>query len=101
MAAETNQELHDAIIAFIRKNGGIYTQYYLGITADARKRLFTDHLVPENKPWIYGEAISADAARELEAFMIDKYKFDGGPGGGDNTTKFVYAYLKINGVTNP
>ena len=46
--------------------------------------------------WIYCEALSSDAAREVEQYFIDQLKTDGGPGGGDRTTRFVYAYRKTS-----
>jgi hypothetical protein len=68
--------------------------WYVGIAANPEARLFTDHSVYRDKgAWIYCPATSDTAARAVE----DTYHAagcDGGPGGGDFTTTFVYAYLK-------
>lgn len=73
--------------------GSNYGSWYIGITSDPRKRLFTDHKVDEKGSWIYGEVDTNDLARSVEQYFLD-LGCDGGPGGGDYTSKIVYAYLK-------
>jgi len=88
------------IEAYIRKHGGRYSEWYAGIASDARGRLFNDHNVSENgDAWIYSDCGSATAARSVEENFLQK-GCDGGTGGGDSTTKYVYAYKK-NAHTNP
>lgn len=70
------------------------SDWYVGIAAIPRERLFIDHNVNEkNGVWIFREAQSSNSAREVEQYFFDQLKTSGGPGGGDSTTKFVYAYL--------
>ena len=85
----------EEIKQYIDNNGGNYPKWYVGITSDARRRLFTEHGVKEKGDyWIFRSTPSADKAREIEAYFIDTLKTDGGPGGGDDTTTTVYAYHK-------
>ena len=75
-----------------------WSEWYVGIASDARKRLFTDHNVSEeNGQWIYRQATSEDEARDAEAQLLE-LGCKGGAGGGDENTDFVYAY-KITATT--
>jgi len=81
------------ITAHIEKQGGPYSAWYVGIAADVKKRLHEEHNVPRENYWfIYREAFNADAARDAEATLLE-YGCKGGTGGGDEDTRFVYAYL--------
>jgi hypothetical protein len=63
-------------------------------------RLFGDHNVSkEHGHWIYRTASSNSVAREVEQHFLDA-GMDGGPGGGDATSRIVYAYKKTP-YTNP
>jgi hypothetical protein len=67
--------------------------WYVGIAADARERLFSGHSVDEkNGVWIYELADSSNVAREVET-AYHNAGCKGGPGGGDNSTDKVYAYV--------
>jgi len=80
------------IDAHIRREGGGYSQWYCGIASDPKNRLFNDHNVSEkNGWWIFRDAGSDDAARRVEDYFFRK-GCKGGPGGGYNGTRFVYAY---------
>jgi hypothetical protein len=84
--------------SYVSVNGGPYSQWYIGIAAAPRQRLFNDHCVTENGgAWIYRECSTSSAAREIEEYFI-QLGMQGGPGGGDATTKYVYAY-KITQTT--
>lgn len=101
MSALSEQQIHDDIIAHIQKEGGAYNTWYVGIAANPRERLFTAHQVQEKDSWwIFREAINSQSARNVEKFIIDNYRTDGGSGGGDVNTIYVYAYKKTNS-TNP
>jgi len=85
-----------AIIAeiddYIRRQGGAYSSWYCGVAADPRDRLFKDHSVDEkNDQWIYDNAGTDTKARQVEKHFLDK-GCKGGGGGGDQTTRYVYAY---------
>ena len=83
---------------YMQKCGGAYSDWYVGVAANARDRLFNDHNVDEkNGQWIYEDCGSDSAARQVEKHFLN-LGCQGGTGGGDHTTKFAYAY-KIKGYT--
>jgi len=80
------------IKAHIGQCGGDYRNWYTGIAADPRRRLFNDHNVDErNGSWIHRDAGTHTAARQTED-ALHLLGCKGGPGGGDGATRFVYAY---------
>jgi len=81
-----------AITSYVAKNGGRCSEWYAGIAANPRRRLFNDHAVRESgDAWIYHPCNSSDAARDVEDSLF-RLGMKGGPGGGDDSTGFVYAY---------
>ncbi|HEX78648.1 MAG TPA: hypothetical protein G4O19_00640 [Dehalococcoidia bacterium] len=93
--ADSKEVIISAIDNHINKNGGNYKGWYVGVSSDARCRLFNDHKVSEeNGAWIYRTANSSDTAREVETFFINVRGTDGGTGGGDKTSDMVYTYKK-------
>ncbi len=80
------------IDAYIRKCGGTYSSWYCGVAANPRDRLFKDHNVDEHRgQWIHADAGTDTKARQVEKHFLDK-GCKGGGGGGDHTTRHVYAY---------
>ncbi len=69
-----------------------YSDFYVGITNNADRRLFIEHNVSkENAWWIYRTAPNSEIARRVENHFIKK-GMRGGNGGGDNTSNIVYCY---------
>jgi hypothetical protein len=103
MAVSTPVSVQQAIVdidAYIRKQGGAYPAWYCGVASDPRDRLFHDHNVSEQHgAWIYVRLATDGQARQVEQHFLRK-GCDGGPGGGDHTSRHVYAYKKTSG-TNP
>lgn len=90
-----NQIIISEITNFISQWGGSYSEWYAGIAANPKERLFNDHNVNENSDgWIYRNALDSNSAREIENYLINTLGMDGDIGGGDYTTKYVYAYKK-------
>jgi hypothetical protein len=84
------------ITDYARSCGGRFVDWYVGIAADPRDRLFNGHRVNEQgDAWIYRRCESCAGARAIEAHFL-KLGMDGGPGGGDDTTRSVYAYRKTS-----
>lgn len=93
--AKSKKTIISEIKEFMKKWGGNYSDWYVGIASDPRKRLFTEHNVDEKKDaWIYRKCDNSDIAREIEEYFVEILGTDGGAGGGDETTKYVYAYKK-------
>lgn len=70
------------------------SKVYIGITKDPKRRLFDEHkITDEGYWWIYSEATNADTARTVELHFL-RMGMKGGPGGGDNETKYVYCFVK-------
>lgn len=98
---KSKQEIIDDINTHIRKSGGGYSVWYIGISKDAKDRLFNGHSVKEKKDaWIYRTASSSQVAREIEDYFVNTLNIGGDTGGGDNTSDMIYAYKKAV-HTNP
>lgn len=70
------------------------TTWYAGIASDPEDCLFSRHRVDRiNGGWAWRKALNSAHARSAEV-ILHNAGFDGGAGGGDNTTIFVYAYKK-------
>ncbi len=92
IAATAEQEAIAEIAAYIRRNGGGYSAWYVGIAANPRDRLFVDHSVTEKGGWwIHCDCGNDAAARRVENAFLNA-GCQGGAGGGDRDTRFVYAY---------
>lgn len=100
MTAKDVKTICADIAAQINKEGSVKKSWYVGIAADVTERLHGDHRVPEKEHWyIWREAFTSGEARAIEKAFLE-WGCDGGPGGGDDKTRYVYAYLKTS-VTSP
>lgn len=101
MEAQDAQQVYNEIVAHIKKQGGAYSTWYCGIASDWEDRLFNEHQVPRSRDYwhIVRQCHNNSDARAVEAALI-KLGCDGGVGGGDESTVYVYAYLKGT-MTNP
>lgn len=80
--------------AYMGKFGGYYSDWYAGIAADAKDRLFRGHSVSETGgAWIFHDCGTDTTARQVEDYFL-KLGCKGGPGGGnvDAQSKYFYAY---------
>ena len=97
MTNQTTQEVYDFIMNYINGTGVAYNRWYVGIASDPKARLFTDHNVSEESgQWVYKDAGTEAVARQVEQYIINTHNTQGGTGGGDESTTFVYAYVIIN-----
>ena len=100
MQAQDANTIIDEISAHIRKQGGILSSWYVGITENIEQRVFGDHRVPRKDHWrAHRKAVSSNAARAAEKALLT-WGCNGGTGGGNNGAVFVYAYLRT-AITNP
>ena len=100
MKPQTVQEVQNEIVAYMKLNDGKFSNWYCGIASSWADRLFKDHQVPiEGHPCIVRQCYTSDDARAVENALLE-LGCDGATGGGDETTVYVYAYLKGT-MTNP
>lgn len=96
--AKSKAEIITIIDAYMQKFQYQNSDWYVGIATDPRERLFNDHNVDEkNGFWIYEQATSDTIARAVEQAYLDT-GHDGGSGGGDQSSVYVYAYVKLQGT---
>lgn len=87
-------EIITAIATHVRACGGHVSNWYVGVSGNARDRLFSGPGVSETgDSWIYRQAPNSTIARAIEDYFL-RQGMDGGPGGGDHTCTYVYAYRK-------
>ena len=78
--------------AYMGRFGGYYSDWYAGIAADAKDRLFNGHGVSETGgAWIFHDCGTDTLSRRVEDHFLN-LGCKGGPGGGDASTRFFYAY---------
>ena len=78
---------------FAGKHGTHYHQFYIGVASDAKDRLTNGHNVDYTIPHIYStNPLHTDIVRTIEKHFLNKGA-KGGPGGGDNNTRYIYMYL--------
>ena len=90
----TAKEIIADFDAHLQKSGKrYYSEFYIGVSKNARKRMFEEHHVDEEHSWwIYRTAASSEIARQVEKYYID-LGMRGGTGGGDDTATMVYCYV--------
>ena len=98
---KSQQEIVDDIKSHIQERGGDHCDWYVGISKDAKDKLFNGHRVKEKRDvWIYRKSNSPHIAREVEGYFVNTLNTDGNTGGGDDVSDMVYAYKKAK-HTNP
>ena len=99
MMADSEEKIKSEIKEYIAKYGGAYAAWYVGVSGDARDRLFNGHGVDEQTDaWIWLPATSSAAARRVEAYFHE-FGAAGDPGAGDEQADQVYAYKKAAHTT--
>ncbi len=91
----TDKQIYNELLKYV--SSGQFVDWYVGITNDIEKRLFTAHNVNRNGVWFHAPAINSIHARSAEQALL-KLGFDGGTGGGDHTAVYVYAFRKDPGT---
>lgn len=93
MKKEKPKEIVADIMVHVSDLGDSYKKWYAGIAADPDDCLFRRHCVrrEDGSTWIVRKAGNEAKARKAEK-KLHKTGFDGGPGGGGESTRFVYAY---------
>lgn len=68
-----------------------YSDFYIGITNDVKRRMFGEHRVIDDSWWIFRTAENASVARAVEKHFLD-LGMCGDTGGGDEDSRIVYCY---------
>jgi hypothetical protein len=89
----TVNQVRDYIINLISNNGGVYSDWYVGVAENPRERLFEGHGVNEASDlWAFSTCSTSDEARSVESYFVNTLNTQGDTGGGSNSTNAVYAY---------
>lgn len=82
--------------AHMKKSGcRYYSDFYVGITNDARRCLFDEHHVDKDHQWwIFSAADNEDIARQVEQhYLKSGMRGSFGGGKGDGSAIYVYSYV--------
>lgn len=91
----TATKICQEILSYIRAEKGEYSSWYVGVTSNPHIRLFQEHNVEVNNSWwVISKAINPEEARLVEKTLIEVNGMDGGSGGRDDKSVYVYAYKK-------
>lgn len=95
--AKTFYEIITDFDAHLQKSSKqYYSNFYVGITNEIERRLFTEHNVSkDNAWWIYSVAINKATAQKVEEYYLDK-GMEGDTGGGTDDSVYVYCYEITN-----
>lgn len=94
MKMTKNQIIADIDAHLQKSKKEYYNDFYIGITNDIDRRLFTEHNVTKERGaawWITREAINKETAQAVEEYYLDK-GMKGDTGGGNEDTTYVYCY---------
>ena len=93
----SKKEIIREIARHIELCGGGYSDWYVGITDDAKKSLFNEHAVIENKDaWICRQAESNSEARSVGDCFVNRLETCGDMGSGNSALTIIYAYKKVS-----
>ncbi len=92
MPGITATDAYYFLIQNIRNNGGVFSDWYCGITNDVRRRVFEEHRLPENGLLFSCECASKGQAEAVENAFIEGNNCAGGRGGGNDESVHVYVY---------
>lgn len=91
----TQHAAYTAIFQYIRDDGGPFSNWYVGVTSDPVRRLFTDHSVrQDSRSWIYQQVPTSHDARAVERALL-RLGCQGGTGGGSEASNYVYAFKLV------
>ena len=89
------------IKSHIKKRGGVYNAWFVGLGKDARSCLFKTHGVQKKGDhWVLIHAESPTVAWEVKSHLIKTVGLTGDGAALDQVSDFVYAYKK-NAHTRP
>jgi hypothetical protein len=85
----------------IKRRGGVYSAWVVGISSEPKARMFMKHGVRKaGDAWILVRAETHEVARRVRLYLTKKLSLVRGSGLKDPKADFVYAYRKSPN-TNP
>ena len=98
MEIKSKQEIYDAIVLYLFNNGGVFSDWFVGVTADPENRLFNEHKVNKEKGlWIYRKASCLKDALIVKEALVTSQKINAVSSTTNRSSVYVYAYKKKNG----
>ncbi|MBL29213.1 MAG: hypothetical protein CMM50_16905 [Rhodospirillaceae bacterium] len=90
------QQIKYEILAYIKEFGGDFSDWYVGVADDPKRLLVETHGIDEEvDPWLWKQALTYTAARNVQAYFLDRLRTDGVPAGPpDENFDCVYLYKK-------
>ena len=90
------QQIKFEILAYIKEFGGEFNEWYVGIAADPKKKMFEEHSVhKEEDIWLYKQALTFAACKTIQDYFLKILEVDGvSVTGGNEDTDCVYLYKK-------
>ncbi len=93
MSNEKAQAIYDEMFKYIEDNGGVFSQWYCGITDNIERRVFEEHKVRKGDLGLHDKCPTKNDAQLVEKALLEN-GCDGGTGGGNSNSKCVYIYKK-------
>ena len=94
MAVTVEEEVNLRVVSYMEKSGIPISSWYVGVASKPKDRLFLEHLVSETEGlWIIKDAVSEEAAREVERSIVEKNKTQGHPGSEKGSPRYAYAFV--------
>lgn len=72
----TAQEIIDEIIRYVRNQGGVFSEWYVGVASDPAQKLFESHGVNEYN-WTYLPCGDEGTAQFIQSHLKNNLGFDG------------------------
>lgn len=85
-----DNEIVAKILNFVRENGGVHSDFKLGITNNVDERLVQHGA--GNNPRIFYDLASREIAKDTENYLLSCYMFKGDTGGGESNTTWIYCF---------
>lgn len=90
------QQIKFEILAYVKEFSTEWGDWYIGVTDDPQTALFETHGLDREKDiWLYKQAVSFAACRNVQKYFIETQQMDGElVNDGDDDTDCVYLYKK-------
>lgn len=91
----SGKQIVSRIRGHIRKRGGVFAKWFVGVSKEPRSRLFVNHAVRKKGDyWILVRAESSVVAQRVKSFLVAKVGMAAVKDAAGKNPDFVYAYMK-------